>query len=77
MASNYREFKRQFTFKSKVNATVRLENCQEDDPIEVTNHHKSVEIINNLTKMELNDVDFMTRLDREIQRRKMQGSGRN
>ena len=49
----------------------------EDDSPEETNHYIGVDIINILTRLQLNDIDIMTDLDNEIKTRDMQGSGWN
>ena len=77
MAIKYGELIKQFKFKIKVYANVRNEKYSEDEPTEVINHHIPTESIDNLTKIQLNDLDVMNSLDNEIQRRKMQGSGWN
>ena len=71
MAIKYGGFIRHFNFKIKVYANVRYEKYPENAPIEVINCHIPIEIINKLTKLELNDLDVMTRFDHEIQRREM------
>ena len=68
---------RQFTFKIKAYANVRDEKYPEDAPIEILDHHIPVENNINLTKIQLNDLDVMTSLDKEIQRQEMQGFGWN
>ena len=62
---------KQFKFKIKVYANVRYEKYPEDEPTEVTNHHIGIDIINNLTKKQLTDLDISTDLDNEIQKREM------
>ena len=82
MAINYGELIqenlwRQFNFKIKVYANVRYEKYAEVAPREKLNHQTPIENINNLTRLQLNDLDFITRLEHEIRRRQMQGSGWN
>ena len=77
MAIKYGEHIRQFNFKVEVFSNVRYEKYSEDASMEINNHHILIETLSNLTRLELNDLDVMTRLDREMQRREMQGSGWN
>ena len=72
MAIKFGGLIRHFNFKIKIYANVRYEKYPEDAPIEVINRHIPFELINKLTKLELNDVDVVTRLDHEIRRREMQ-----
>ena len=51
MAIKYGELIRQFHFEIKVYANVSYDEYPEDVPIEITNHHISVEIINNSTRI--------------------------
>ena len=75
MAIKCGELIKQFKFKIKVFANVRYEKRPEDEPTEVINHHIPINTIDNLTRMQLNDLDVSNSLDIEIQRREMQGSG--
>ena len=77
IAIKYGEHIRQFNFKVEVFSNVRYEKYSEDASMEINNHHILIETLRNLTRLELNDLDVMTRLDREMQRREMQGSGWN
>ena len=77
MAIKYGELMKQVNFKIKVYAIVRYENYPEDAPIEILDHHIPIEIVAYLTRIQLNDLDVMTSLDKKIQRREMQGSGWN
>ena len=56
-------------------ANVRYEKHLEEEPTEVINHRIPIEIIDNLTRIQLNELDVMNSLDNEIQRREMEGSG--
>ena len=73
MAIKYGNFIKQFKFTIKVYANVRYEKYPEDEPTEVINHHIPVDIITNLTRILLNDLDIMSDLDNETQGREMQG----
>ena len=75
MSIKYGELIKQFKFKIKVFANVRYEKQPEDEPTEVINHHIPIEIIDNLTGIQLNILDVGTSLDNEIQRREMEESG--
>ena len=77
MAIKYGELIKHFEFKIKVYANVSYEKYPEDEPIEVINHHIPIENIDNLTRIQLSELDVMSSLDNEIQRREMQGSGWN
>ena len=77
MSIKYGEVIKQFKIKIKDYANVRYEKYSEDEPTEVTNHHIHIEIIDNLTKIQINDLDVMSSLDNEIQKREMGGSGWN
>ena len=77
MVIKYGELIRQFNFKIKVSANVRYEKYAEDEPIEILDHHIPIEIINNLTRIQLNVLDVISSLDNGVQRREMQGSGWN
>ena len=63
MAIKNGELIRQFNFKVNVYAYVRYQKHPEPEPTEVTNHDIPIEITNNLTRLELNDIDNMARLD--------------
>ena len=75
MAIKYGELIKQFKFKIKVFGNVRYHKNIEDEPIEVADHYIAIPIIENLTRLQLNDLDIMTDLDNEIERRDMEGSG--
>ena len=77
MAIKYGELIRQFKFKIRIYANVRYLKYQEDELPEEVNHYIVVNIIDNLTRLQLNDIDIMTDLDNEIQNRDMEGSGWN
>ena len=77
MSIKYGELINQFKFKIKVFANVRYLKNNGEDPIEVVDHHIAINIIENLTRIQLNDLDIMTDIDNEIQRRDMAGSGWN
>ena len=77
MSINYAELINQFKFKIKVFANVRYNKYLEDEPTEVINHYIPIEIIENLTRIQLNDLDVGNSVDKEMQRREMQGSGWN
>ena len=77
MAIKNGELIKQFKFLIKVYANVRYEKYPEDEPTEVINHHIPVNIITNLRRILLNDLDFTSDLDNEMQRREIQGSGWN
>ena len=77
MAINYGDLINQSKFKIKVFANVRYEKYPEDEPTEVINHHIPIEIIDNITRMQLNDLDVSNTLKNEIQRCEMQGTGWN
>ena len=75
MSIKYGELIKQFEFKIKVFANFRYHKNIEDEPTEVVNHDISIDIIDNSTKIQLNDLDISTDLDNEKERREMQGSG--
>ena len=77
MAIKYGDLINQFKIKIEVFANVRYKKYPENEPTEVINHHIPIEIIDNLTRMQLNDLDVSNSLDNEIQRREMRGSGWN
>ena len=77
MSIKYGELIRQFKFKIKIFANVRYLKDQKDEPTEEVNHHIAIPIIDNLTGIQLNDLDISTSLDNEIYRREMEGSGWN
>ena len=45
----------------------------EDEASEEINHYIGVDMINILTRLQLNDIDIMTDLDNEIENRDMDG----
>ena len=71
------DFIKQFEYKIKVYANVRYEKYPEDEPTEILNHHKPFEIFDNLTRIQLSELDVMNSLGNEIQKQEMQGSGWN
>ena len=75
MAIKYGELIKQFKFKFKVYTNVRCAKYPEDETTEVINHHIPVQIIDNLTRIQLSELDIMNSLDNKIQRREMRGSG--
>ena len=75
MAIKYGEQISQFKFKIEVFANVRYHKNIEDEPIEVADQHIAITIIENLTRLQLNDLDIMSDLDNEIKRREMEASG--
>ena len=77
LSIKYGELIQQFKFKIRFYANVRYLLEPEDAPSEEGNHYIGVDIINILTRLQLNDIDIMTELDNEIERRDMEGSGWN
>ena len=77
MAIKYGELIRQNKFKIKVFANVRHIKDHEDEPIEEVNQLIGIDVINILTRIEINDLDFSIALDNERLRRDMLGSGWN
>ena len=77
MSIKYGELINQFKFKIKVFANVRYLKNNGEDPIEEVDHYIPINIIENLTRIQLNDLDIMTDLNNEIERRDMEGSGWN
>ena len=77
MSSDYGELIKQFKYKIKSYVNVRYEKYPEDEPTEILNHYTPIEIITNLTRIQLNDLDIMSDLYNEIQKREMEGSGWN
>ena len=77
LAIKYGELIRQFKFKIRFYANVKYLLEHEDEPSEESNHYIGVDIINLLTRLQLNDLDIMTDLDNEIENRDMEGSGWN
>ena len=77
MSIKYGELTRQFKFKIRFYANVRYLLEHEDELPEVVNHYIGVDIIEILTRLQLNDLDIMTDLDNEIENRDMEGSGWN
>ena len=75
MSIRYGELIKQFKFKIKVFANVKYQKILEDEQTEVINHYIPIEIIENLTRIQLNALDVSNSLDNEIQRREMEGSG--
>ena len=77
LSIKYGELINQFEFKIRFYANVKYLLEHEDEPSEETNHYIDVDIINILTRLQLNDIDITTDLDNEIQTRDMEGSGWN
>ena len=77
LAIKYGELIRQFKFKIRFYANVKYLLEHEDELPEESNHYIGVDIINILTRLQLDDLDIMTDLDSEIQTRDMEGSGWN
>ena len=77
LSIKYGELINQFKFKIRFYANVRYLKNQEDEPPEIENHYVGVDIIDNSTRLQLNDIDIMSELDNEIDRRDMEGSGWN
>ena len=77
MAIKYGDLINQFNFKIKVIANVRYHKTYEDEPLEVSDLYIPIDIVDNLTRLQLDDLDIMTDLDNEIDRRDMQGSNWN
>ena len=71
------ELIKHFKFKIKVYVNVKYEKYPEDEATEVISHHIPIDVIDNLTRIQLNDLDVMNSLDNEIQKREMEGSGWN
>ena len=77
MSIKYGELINQFKFKIRFHANIRYLLEHEDELPEVVDHYVGVDIIDNLTRLQLNDLDIMTNLDNEIENRDMEGSGWN
>ena len=77
LSIKYGELIRQFKFKIRFYANVKYLLEHEDELSEEVNHYIGVDIINILTRLQLNDLDIMSDLDNEIQNRDMEGSGWN
>ena len=77
LSIKYGELINQFKFKIRFYANVKYLLEHEDVPSEESNHYIGVDIINILTRLQLNDIDIMTELDNEIETRDMEGSGWN
>ena len=75
LSIKYGELIKQFKFKIRVYANVRYLLEHEDELPEVVNHYIGVDIIEILTRLQLNDLDIMTDLDNEKDNRDMEGSG--
>ena len=68
---------KQFKFKIRFYANVKYLLEHEGEAPEELNHYVGVDIINILTRLELDDIDIMTDLDNEIDHRDMESSGWN
>ena len=77
LSIKYGELIRQFKFKIRFYANVKYLLYQEDDLAEETDHYIGVDIIELLTRLQLDDIDIMTELDNAIETRDMEGSGWN
>ena len=77
LSIKYGELIRQFKFQLRFYANVRYLLEHEDELAEGVNHYIGVDIIEILTRLQLNDLDIMTDLDNEIENRDMEGSGWN
>ena len=77
LSIKYGELINQFKFKIRFYANVEYLLEHEDEAADETNHYVGVDIINILTRLQLNDLDIMTDLDNEIETRDMEGSGWN
>ena len=77
LAIKYGELINQFKIKIRFYANVRYLLEHVDELTEVVNHYVGVDIIENLTRLQLDDIDIMTDLDNEIESRDMEGSGWN
>ena len=77
LSIKYGELINQFKFKIRFYASVRYLLEHEDELPEVVDHYVGVHVINNLTRLQLDDLDNMTDLENEIENRDMEGSGWN
>ena len=77
LSIKYGELINQFQFKIRFYANVKYLLEHEDEGSEESNHYVGIDIINILTRLQLNDLDIMTDLDNEIETRDMEGSGWN
>ena len=77
LSIKYGELIKQFKFKIRFYANVKFLLEHEDELSEEVNHYIGVDIINILTRLQLNDLDIMADLDNEIESRDMEGSGWN
>ena len=77
LSIKYGELINQFEFKIRFYANVKYLLEHDDELPEESNHYIGVDIINILTRLQLNDIDIMTDLDNEIETRDMEGSGWN
>ena len=77
LSIKYGELIRQYKFKIRFYANVKYLLYHEDEPAEETNHYIGVDIIDILTRLQLDDLDIMTELDNIMQDRDMEGSGWN
>ena len=77
LSIKYGELINQFKFKIRFYANVNYLLEHEDELPEETNHYIDVDIINILTRLQLDDIDIMTDLDNEKETRDMEGSGWN
>ena len=77
LSIKYGELIRQYKFKIRFYANVKYLLYHEDEPAEETNHYIGVDIVDILTRLQLDDLDIMTELDNIMQDRDMEGSGWN
>ena len=77
LSIKYGELIRQFKFKIRFYANVKYLLEHEDELPEESNHYIGVDVIDILTRLQLNDLDITTELDNEIENRDMEGSGWN
>ena len=77
MSIKYGELINQYKFKIKVFANVKYLKNNGEGPIEEVDHYIPINIIENLTRIQLDDLDIMADLNNEIERRDMEGSGWN
>ena len=68
MSIKHGELLKKVRLKIKVYINGKYEKYPEDEATEVINHHIPIDIIDNLTRLQLNDLDVMNILDNEIQK---------
>ena len=77
LSIKYGELIRQYKFKIRFYTNVKYLLYHEDELPEETNHYIGVDIIDILTRLQLDDLDIMTELDNIMQDRDMEGSDWN